>query len=691
MRKNKFLAALAIAACLATSVPLSASAATLGQAASASEVTYGTVSVADQAKIKEIFVAADYAELNPDLVAAGLTGDALFNHFITAGLFEGRQANKNFNVAVYRSAYADLQKEFGNDLVKYYVHYAAFGKAEGRKLTTVEAAKENGVEVKSLFSDKVILDKVAAPAASTSTSNPAPAPSTDKPEEETKPTDEKVNEEAAKPDYESEKNFPINDLKSQYTGFTASLGTIFKVTPSASLSPSAAEAKFVANVEYDYTHNVFFDCTAVYTSQKFKYDVPGNYWKVDEHKYAELIGTSDGLKVKGTPNSGTKKLLGYNDGHGYTHVLNDLDVLPIKAGDVNTGNNNNTGFIDTTKPVVADDSKVVKGKLNPAIWYLASDGKYHKIASDWELYHKNGVWNFKTDSTSRVEWEEVVIPSGETVFRRTNHNTLEYGLNVKATGYLRTQDDLKTAGASTGALYYSAYRVSTGAGAYTNTISDAGNNYNTYVRNAAGVSKKDAYTAGGRKRNVVDGINVGKFVNEYFEITPMDGYYLDDNCEAWRFSTDYHDACNINTRDFIYEGGYWISVAGYTFTADEISKAMYVQPGYAWYQGQLFEVLAKDESDGNRWYPSEYQYVASKDKFYLKGEVYDEATWNFTKVQVADERSVEVLKDDNTGTILRPIIDSSNLAAIFADYNNNTNVKNLTYKQLQSSGRFYLE
>lgn len=56
----------------------------------------------------------------------------LFNHFISNGMKEGRQASSNFNVTVYKNRYADLQKAFGTNLPEYYKHYVTNGQKEGR-------------------------------------------------------------------------------------------------------------------------------------------------------------------------------------------------------------------------------------------------------------------------------------------------------------------------------------------------------------------------------------------------------------------------------------------------------------------------------------------------------------------------------------------------------------------------------
>ena len=74
-----------------------------------------------------------YADKYADLEATfGHDANLLWNHFITCGMNEFRQASAEFNPESYRERYADLRKAFGDDLPMYYYHYVAFGKAEGR-------------------------------------------------------------------------------------------------------------------------------------------------------------------------------------------------------------------------------------------------------------------------------------------------------------------------------------------------------------------------------------------------------------------------------------------------------------------------------------------------------------------------------------------------------------------------------
>ena len=79
--------------------------------------------------IKSLFDPEYYAKQYPDVVSAlGNSKEALWNHYVSHGLAEGRQINKDFNVLAYSAAYPDLQKAFGDDILAYYVHYMGFVK-----------------------------------------------------------------------------------------------------------------------------------------------------------------------------------------------------------------------------------------------------------------------------------------------------------------------------------------------------------------------------------------------------------------------------------------------------------------------------------------------------------------------------------------------------------------------------------
>ena len=101
--------------------------------------------------IKTLFSAEEYAELYPDVVKAhGNEEAALWDHFVTYGLPEGRALSKSFHVFAYRAAYEDLQEAFGNNLIAYYIHYATHGMQENRSITTVPQAVKAGITVTGL-------------------------------------------------------------------------------------------------------------------------------------------------------------------------------------------------------------------------------------------------------------------------------------------------------------------------------------------------------------------------------------------------------------------------------------------------------------------------------------------------------------------------------------------------------------
>ena len=84
--------------------------------------------------IRGMFDPEFYAYVYPDVsYAYGITDaktmteeqkEKLWEHFWNGGIWAGRACNANFNASVYASAYGDLQKEYGNDIISYYTHYA---------------------------------------------------------------------------------------------------------------------------------------------------------------------------------------------------------------------------------------------------------------------------------------------------------------------------------------------------------------------------------------------------------------------------------------------------------------------------------------------------------------------------------------------------------------------------------------
>ena len=62
----------------------------------------------------------------------GANQKALFEHFVTQGMKEGRQGSAEFNLNAYKANNPDLVAMFGDDNVKYYEHFISSGRAEGR-------------------------------------------------------------------------------------------------------------------------------------------------------------------------------------------------------------------------------------------------------------------------------------------------------------------------------------------------------------------------------------------------------------------------------------------------------------------------------------------------------------------------------------------------------------------------------
>lgn len=75
-----------------------------------------------------------YLTHNPDVAEAFAdgSGEEVFGHFVQFGMAEGRVASEEFNITYYRATNPDLESMFGDDLKKYYAHFAKYGYEEGR-------------------------------------------------------------------------------------------------------------------------------------------------------------------------------------------------------------------------------------------------------------------------------------------------------------------------------------------------------------------------------------------------------------------------------------------------------------------------------------------------------------------------------------------------------------------------------
>ena len=124
---------------------------------------FSSTLMASAAEISDLFDATYYANANPDLKALyGYDENALYNHFITVGLYEGREASPLFNVKDYKATYTNLEAVLGNDYAKYYQHYLNNGIKEGRSscglFDAVDYANQNpdlkavfGYDLKTLY------------------------------------------------------------------------------------------------------------------------------------------------------------------------------------------------------------------------------------------------------------------------------------------------------------------------------------------------------------------------------------------------------------------------------------------------------------------------------------------------------------------------------------------------------------
>lgn len=97
----------------------------------------GRIAYAAQAKMSASdFDYVRYADENPDLKAAfGYDAKALYNHYVTLGISENRgnySLYDSFDYMRYANDYPDLKAAFGYDARALYQHYTTYGIAEGR-------------------------------------------------------------------------------------------------------------------------------------------------------------------------------------------------------------------------------------------------------------------------------------------------------------------------------------------------------------------------------------------------------------------------------------------------------------------------------------------------------------------------------------------------------------------------------
>lgn len=127
-------------------------------------VLTGSAMSVSAAGLRDVFDAKYYADTYADLKAAfGYNEEALFAHYITCGLNEGRSASPEFDVVQYRRNYEDLNQAFGDNWDAYVDHYFNFGIAEGRSAgVTPGAAKTDIAQTGSVY-DALIAQKAVFP------------------------------------------------------------------------------------------------------------------------------------------------------------------------------------------------------------------------------------------------------------------------------------------------------------------------------------------------------------------------------------------------------------------------------------------------------------------------------------------------------------------------------------------------
>lgn len=92
-----------------------------------------TIIISDTSYDNVAFNASYYANHHSDVYkTCGDDAKALYNHFITSGIKEGRQSSEQFSINVYKNNNQDLADAFGDDLIKYYNHYIESGYKENR-------------------------------------------------------------------------------------------------------------------------------------------------------------------------------------------------------------------------------------------------------------------------------------------------------------------------------------------------------------------------------------------------------------------------------------------------------------------------------------------------------------------------------------------------------------------------------
>lgn len=116
---------------------------------------------------------AAYSDLDE---AFGDNENAYVEHYLTAGVFEGRTKGILFDPITYAAAYNDVRAAYGNDIFALVNHYVTYGVTENRTLGTangyadIATAQKNGITNYYIVADSSIYDTDAAGIVGSSTS-----------------------------------------------------------------------------------------------------------------------------------------------------------------------------------------------------------------------------------------------------------------------------------------------------------------------------------------------------------------------------------------------------------------------------------------------------------------------------------------------------------------------------------------
>ncbi len=96
-------------------------------------VAEGTVTAEQRNMYQKVFNYNYYATAYPDVVATvGNNSEALLDHYITHGIYEGRSASEFFNLSAYVKRYPVLLETFGTDFDAYIRYYTTQGAYEAQ-------------------------------------------------------------------------------------------------------------------------------------------------------------------------------------------------------------------------------------------------------------------------------------------------------------------------------------------------------------------------------------------------------------------------------------------------------------------------------------------------------------------------------------------------------------------------------